>query len=72
MCHNICMTKKYNWNMLHFDRCPLCRGKLVPANADGELLECRNAYNETIRCEFMIRSVKLYEICRNMRAKVYA
>lgn len=61
-----------NWNMLHHNRCPKCSGKLIPANAEGVLLECRNAYDENIRCDFMINENKLYSICNNLRVKVYA
>jgi hypothetical protein len=72
MCHNMYMTKRMNWNMLHYSRCPKCRGKLIPANAEGVVLECRNAYDENIRCDFAIRTSKLESIRSSLISKVYA
>lgn len=64
--------KKKNWNMLHSHRCPACFVDLIPANAEGTLLQCKNAYNQKVQCEFTISPERLSNLRSTMSVRVYA
>lgn len=64
--------KKKNWNMLHSHRCPACFVDLIPADHEGKLLQCCNAYNEEVQCDFKINANRLSSICSNLIVRVYA
>jgi len=50
----------HNWNNLLKNKCPKCR-KNLDFESDKDMMMC------TIRCGFMISSIKMNEIC----AKIY-
>lgn len=66
------MTKNLNWNMLHLNQCPSCRGDLLPLDAAMAKFVCSNATKKgREKCAFSIYRTTISRITDSLRVRVY-
>lgn len=66
------MMKNLNWNMLHFNQCPNCRGDLLPVDADMTKFICSNSIEKgKKRCTFSIYPSSISRITNSLKVRVF-